>query len=224
MKHRTGIGITVALMLLAAFIVVESACPAGTVHDFNQANKGISDGLSQLEAQNESLYSQKVIDASDALQISTFVLEVKADHLILTQQLRAYTPATGSAQVISQVQTFVNSVQEINLHLKSSQAQQAFQAFIALFNAAIATIQAALPPPTAVVSPDPPQTPIQRSDLSGGAEIEITLAAFTALAKLIASWRASGSLTDAQLQSAADAEDNATGQSALTFIQSLPKS
>lgn len=211
--------VRIGVLVMFALLLCGFACNANTTHKVNQANKEISDVLNQLEQQSESLYNAKTIDAGDATAIANFVIEASADHKVLTGQLRAFNSQPGTVdQDLGFIQQFADKVHGINLHLNSKQAQDAATLFFATFDAAITTLRATL---QSIKTSSIPSREPMRAGLDPAEEVALGLAAFSSLSKLIASWFASGQLTDQQLQDAADAEDDATGKAALSFVKSL---
>lgn len=213
MKHKIR---NTALVVALAVLCGAWACNS---HDINRGNKQISDDISQVQQTSQQLFNSGQIDVDDFKALQNFAIEAADDHKILTSGLRALPDYKGAnaAQAIALVQQFVDKVHGANLHLKSKDAQNAANLFFTTFDAAIATIENGLG------AKPKSQIPDDRPLKAGGTadEIALALAAFGSLWRLLAQWKADGSLTDQQLQDAADAEDDETKKAALAALTAV---
>lgn len=216
-----------ALACLIVAVLFSAGCPSHNAqHELNRVNKEFSDGLSELQADTQSLNASKQVSDEDAAAIYHFVSEATADHKVLTAQLRGLPALDGAnaAQAVAFVQSFVAKIHNYNLHVSSDGAQKKVNLFFASFDAGSNSLIALLESlkPAVKTSENPHQDPMKAA-IDPESEIAMGLMAFSALVKLIGKWKANGALSDQDLQDACDAEDDETNKAALAALQALGK-
>lgn len=225
MKRKIAVSLTV---LTTALLLSGWACSGSQYHKANRASKQVADDIHEFAVtvtrecgvvngnctgrlSNEEAKSLAQW-AADASRVSDeFNAELKAAGSI---------EGTQSQKILAAFNNLSVSVNKLNesgaLHLRNPDSQKTFQTIYASIQSALVILQS-------IISGPPPQSENKPSPVPLRAAVDpaFALAALLSILKLIAQFKADGSLTDEQIQAAVAAENEDTRKITSDLIAKL---
>lgn len=226
MKRKLAVSLTV---LTAVLLLSGWACSGGQYHSANRASEQVADDIHEFaltvtrECGAVSGHCTGRLSDDEARSLAQWASDASRVSDEFSAQLKAAGTLEGTkSQVI--LQAFNNlsvSINKLNetgaLHLRSPDSQRTFQTIYASIQSALVILQN-------IIAGTPPQSqnkPSPMIPLQAAVDPAFALAALLSILKLVAQFKADGSLTDEQIQEAVAAENEDTRKIASDLLTQL---